>query len=385
MIKYCEINNFFSIGDEQIVDFSLNNRKDFAANPVIGFAGSNASGKTNVLRAFAFLRFFISESFLGLKPDSNIPSEPFFTQPGKDTSFFVIFAIDGRDYGYKLEFFGAAVSLEELSLYEDDNTGQMQPIFVRKKNEIDRGSLVTPIPIQDLRDNSSYISYAKQFNSQELIKKIATYFENFSVNILMHGIKPIGYSWQSTLKLLEFEERRTQALKILKYADVAIQDIKVIKHTQKELESMELEAYTEAFYHNIDGRILPFLGAERMSAGTLQMLAVLPSILYALEKGTVVIWDEIEIKLHQNLVAYLIGLFQNPSQNPKQGQLIFSFHNTVFMDILTPEQLWFAEKNERGRTEIFCAAQFQDLKDLHRHSLEKLYRVGRFGAKPSAL
>ena len=55
------------------------------------------------------------------------------------------------------------------------------------------------------------------------------------------------------------------------------------------------------------------------------------------------------------------------------------------MDILTPEQLWFAEKNERGRTEIFCAAQFQDLKDLHRHSLEKLYRVGRFGAKPSAL
>ena len=55
------------------------------------------------------------------------------------------------------------------------------------------------------------------------------------------------------------------------------------------------------------------------------------------------------------------------------------------MDILQPEQLWFAEKNDRGETELFCAANFEDIENIHKKSLEKLYRIGRFGAKPKAI
>jgi hypothetical protein len=55
------------------------------------------------------------------------------------------------------------------------------------------------------------------------------------------------------------------------------------------------------------------------------------------------------------------------------------------MKILTPEQLWFTEKNDSGHTEIFSASHFEDIKNLHERNLEKLYRIGRFGAKPRGI
>ena len=121
------------------------------------------------------------------------------------------------------------------------------------------------------------------------------------------------------------------------------------------------------------------------SSGTLQFFSLLYRVMLALKKGGVFIFDEIEIKLHQNLVAYIIGLFQNKYENPHGAQLIFSFHNTYFMDILEPSQLWFTEKNDRGYTEIFSAADFKDIKKLQQRSLEELYRLGRFGAKPRGI
>ena len=95
--------------------------------------------------------------------------------------------------------------------------------------------------------------------------------------------------------------------------------------------------------------------------------------------------DEIELKLHQDLIGYLIGLFMNPIENPHGAQLIFSFHNTALMGLLIPEQLWFTQKHDAGYTEVFCATDFKDIKNLHHKNLEKLYRIGRFGAKPRGL
>jgi AAA15 family ATPase/GTPase len=121
------------------------------------------------------------------------------------------------------------------------------------------------------------------------------------------------------------------------------------------------------------------------SAGTLKLLALLEKIHLAFRLGLLLIIDEIELRLHQNLIAYLIGLFENFDQNNQGGQLLFSFHNTALMEILQPNQLWFTEKNDQGQTEIFSAADFTDIKDIQQRNLEELYRIGRFGAKPRAL
>jgi hypothetical protein len=43
------------------------------------------------------------------------------------------------------------------------------------------------------------------------------------------------------------------------------------------------------------------------------------------------------------------------------------------------------KKNDDGQTELFSAADFQDIKDLTKKNLENLYRIGRFGATPRGL
>lgn len=162
-----------------------------------------------------------------------------------------------------------------------------------------------------------------------------------------------------------------------------------INELEKSIHNVELYNKDEIknallFHHTIDNKLQSFVYTLE-SSGTLQFLALVSNILEILEKGGILIIDEIELKLHQNLVAYLIGLFQNREENPHGAQLIFSFHNTSLMEILEPHQLYFTEKNDQGQTEIFSAADFTDIKDLYKRNLEELYRIGRFGAKPRGI
>ena len=148
--------------------------------------------------------------------------------------------------------------------------------------------------------------------------------------------------------------------------------------------TFEFSLYFLPFKHKIDNGLVEFSDIYE-SAGTLKLLILLERIQFAFNHGNLLIIDEIELRLHQNLTAYLIGLFENPNHNTKGGQLLFSFHNTALMEILQPNQLWFTEKNDQGQTEIFSAADFTDIKDIQQRNLEELYRIGRFGAKPRAL
>ena len=53
------------------------------------------------------------------------------------------------------------------------------------------------------------------------------------------------------------------------------------------------------------------------------------------------------------------------------------------MNHLKPEQLWFASKNKQGATDLYPASAFDFVQDLERDEIEKYYRAGRFGGKPS--
>ncbi|MBI1928026.1 AAA family ATPase, partial [Candidatus Poribacteria bacterium] len=81
MIKYFAVENFRSIKTENVLEFDSNLEKNsrFVANPVIGFAGANASGKTTILQALSFTLWFMQNSFLQLEENEKIPVEPFCT------------------------------------------------------------------------------------------------------------------------------------------------------------------------------------------------------------------------------------------------------------------------------------------------------------------
>ncbi len=414
MIKYFTVQNFRSIKNENILEFDVNLKEGTAActaHPLIGIAGANASGKTSCLQALSFVFWFFKDSFLNQNPDEKIPLEVFCTQKHLPTHFHIIFSHQAWfnnnqkiDYEYKLCLNQEKVLSESLHYYHED---KWQCVYFREEQKIKFGEQISEISTNGLRKNSSIISYAAQDNTQHIAKLCKNYIVHS--NVTKAGYLEEYFKLQPLETIIRDEYFQTRLQDFLHIADVGIQTI-----ISKEIEEQELNQLLDAlknakngnsssrqildilqtktttlkkivFTHNIDGHPIDFYNSEQESAGTLQFLVLLYRILSTLKNGNILILDEIELKLHSHLVAFMMGLFQNPVENTNCAQLIFSFHNTAFMELLTPEQLWFAEKNDDGQTELFSAADFQDIKALHQKSLENLYRLGRFGATPRGL
>ena len=414
MVKYFIVENFRAIKNENVLTFDTHIKaaSSCQAHPLIGLAGANASGKTALLQALSDVFWFMQNSFLTQAPNEEIPINAFCTQTNLPTRFHLIFThntwLEGQqkkiDYEYQLCVNREKVLSESLHYYLD---GQAECAYIRQEQQITFGDQVPSINTLGLRKNSSIISYAAQDETQLIAKSCQAYTVHSNLRSENQFNLPIG-------KMLTDEDFQTRLSTFLRIADVGIETITFKKTDEEELNQLldaissklktmkaklevsEAEAHLKkllntnqsknvVFTHQIEGQQIEFLNQELESAGTLQFLVLLYHILFALKNGSLLIIDEIELKLHPNLVAFLLGLFQNSVENPHCAQLIFSFHNTAFMEFLAPEQLWFAEKNDDGQTELFSAADFQDIKDLQQRNLENLYRLGRFGATPRGL
>jgi AAA15 family ATPase/GTPase len=94
-----------------------------------------------------------------------------------------------------------------------------------------------------------------------------------------------------------------------------------------------------------------------------------------------------DAKLHPLLTRYIINLFQDSDSNKNNAQLIFTTHdtNTLNKELFRRDQIWFAEKNEKGISELFSLAEYKikNVKIRKDASYNKDYLGGRYGAIPN--
>jgi hypothetical protein len=91
--------------------------------------------------------------------------------------------------------------------------------------------------------------------------------------------------------------------------------------------------------------------------------------------------DEIDKSLHPILSTYLIKKFNNPEINRSNAQLIFTTHDTTFLDpkVFNSSQIWFTEKDRDSSTKLYPLLEFKPRAD---ESLQQGYLMGRYGAIP---
>jgi hypothetical protein len=132
------------------------------------------------------------------------------------------------------------------------------------------------------------------------------------------------------------------------------------------------------FLHDTDGGEVKFTAAEE-SDGTRRLLDYLPAFYSAIKSKRVYLVDEIERSIHPLLIKELINKFSHDELT--HGQLIFSTHesNLLDQDIFRPDEIWFAEKNKEGATEIYALSEF---KEHHTIDIRKGYLNGRYGGIP---
>jgi AAA15 family ATPase/GTPase len=303
----------------------------------------------------------------------------------KPTKFEIVFIKNDIKYIYGLSYTSEKVIEEYLYYYP---SGRKALIFERKKTNhynftIDEKE--QKFISKRTLDNVLYLSSSTKLN----YKKTSEAFEWFLENLKIIGPGDHPSLMDFTVDLVkQNEELKKIILKALTEADVGISDVFSTSNIiEFEDLSPELKARIEAGsqqqkidIEKIEGvsiqtvhKILEKDGNESQvifninqeSEGTKRMLA-----------------DELDTKLHHLLNVFLIKLFQDPTQNKTNAQLIFSTHNTNLLDqeLFRRDQIWFTEKNpEKHCTELYSLLEFKPRKDKN---IQKGYLAGRYGALP---
>lgn len=118
------------------------------------------------------------------------------------------------------------------------------------------------------------------------------------------------------------------------------------------------------------------------SNGTKKFFYISGPILDVLENGYTLVVDELDSKLHPNLVRKIVSLFNSKEYNKKNAQLIFNTHNTNLLSskLLRRDQIWFTDKDRYGASKLYSLA---DVKNVRKNeAFEDNYILGKYGATP---
>lgn len=390
ILEFC-VSNFLSIKDDLKLSFVATTLKESLSEPNdvirisdMGLAlarsaviyGANASGKTNVLKAIAFYRHFIMDSFKNSQAGESIDVENFRLNAStvhEPTTMEATFAVGEYLYRYGFEVDQKAIHAEWLYRRMNKKRAKEVEIFYREEKTTTVHAK-NPL-IQDLvnkkmvRGNALLLSTVAQFNESTAVD-ILHWLSDTQVLFCSEDEK----MWSQAVRNLDDEKIRERIVRFAKYADLGIESIAKIdnrivsSHRQYDDEGRETNSV-----------VFSFNGNE--SEGTIKYFSLAFPIIDALDNGKRLVVDELDSKLHPLLVRKIVTLFNSAETNPKGAQLLFTTHDTFLLSagLFRRDQVWFTQKDNFGATEAYSLAEYRVRGSS---PFERDYLQGKFGATP---
>ena len=127
-----------------------------------------------------------------------------------------------------------------------------------------------------------------------------------------------------------------------------------------------------------DGRAVMFDLSEE-SDGSIRLMDYLPAFKDLLTKDITYFIDEIERSIHPLLIKEIIRKFSEDENST--GQLVFTTHESNLLDqeIFRQDEIWFVEKDASGSTDLYSLCDF---KEHNTKDIRKGYLSGRYGSIP---
>ena len=338
--------------------------------------GANASGKSNLIKALDFFKWYVINSSKGVQSSEKIQVESFRLnqETEKEPSFFEAIFTDAEvQYRYGFEIDSARVCREWLYQKINKRKSKEVELFFRTDDDFSihpKFSIGKELVSKKMvRENALLLSVAAQFNeavSVDIMKWLAD-----TTIVANSSDKKI---WDLAAMQMDDPIMRQRIVAFAKFADLGISDIRKIDDT---IVSSHIQ-YDE-MGNEVNNVIFPFLKNE--SEGTIKYFSLAYPIIDALDNGKRLIIDEFDSKMHPLLTSKIISLFNSAETNRKNAQLIFTTHDTNLLNVglFRRDQVWFTQKDTYGATELYSLVEY---KVRNTAPYEKEYLMGKYGAVP---
>ena len=420
-----KVKNFRSFYEETIFSMQASKRKEFSElntffcdeklfpkdeNELLKTAlifGANASGKTNLVKTLDYMRAVILTSANPINPlvQNNTPFAFYNSSKDESTLFEIEIVSNNIFYNYGFEISKKQIVNEFLKKRQNK---RLVDVFNRNILGVELSSTNKRTPIGNISNQSLFISFANTpflALPLEVVADLKNVFEWFNEPNLFIVSEEI----MNQYKIYQEQNGKYAelALNFIKQADIGIENFSVVQQKVGEQKDpiikvrgkhppqfipidndvYGLDLKTEFNVFDKDNEVV---GTKEVylerdfgfhSDGTYRLMSILGLILKTLDKGGVIVIDEIDSKLNFLIVDYILKAFNSMDKNINNAQLIATAHNVLLMDDdLRRDQIYFASKNRFGATEFYS---LDDFNDVRKNTLfSKKYLAGFYSAIP---
>ena len=395
MLCQFSVKNFKSIRDEVTFDMqaaAISEHEDRIIKeadselylPVSAVYGPNGGGKSNVLEALHSLVSKVLRPLYATNNNEKIAMkmkkfeiEPFAFDEGtrrSPTEFELFFRTASSEYRYELIVKREVIEYEKLDRIKIE-TGRKSALFERDENEITlKGAFARLKTSDELSDTLPLLSYLGiTYSKNEVVQDVLDWFDE-KIDFLNYG---------NPMQELRMAVSKSENVKKLMLQMIQEMDLDIVDFRVEEKENDRIEVFTKHVVDEYEAELNLF----DESSGTKKLFGLLPFIAKSLLRGTTLVIDELDAKIHPVLLKYLIMTFSNMEKNKKGAQLIFTSHDlsTMNSEVFRRDEIWFVAKGNRQNSKLYSLVEFKNKKgeSVRKDAkFDKQYLEGKYGADP---
>lgn len=425
MIQSLTISNYLSFKDPVTISFEATRDKHLEEYHVVEIApgvkltklgivyGANASGKSNLIHAFDFLRGFLLKS--QENKDIQTGVIPFLlddTSKELPSAFELKFYAEGKKHVYSLKATEHHIVEESLQYYPGT---QPALLFSRKlkqnvselwfspklkissaiKEEIEAKCLINMSVFAaynkvnvNAREIDSVISWIKERYLMPVLPK-TTYLDSFTENLILKdkSIKNyiLKFLYEADFNIndihVDIIEQPVNEMFINWAIDKGLPDDEKERLKKDKTIKILKTLFTHRVTDNSGTKSLHNLPESLESEGTIRAMG-LSGVMYKLiQQNAFVAIDEIESSFHPRLIEFFIEYFIKQSSS---SQLLVTTHYDGLLeeeDLFRNDNIWFTNKKGDGSTDLYSLSDFKGVNRIS--SIQKAYKYGKFSAVPN--
>ncbi len=391
--------------------------------------GANASGKSNLVAVFAFVRTVLTEGL----PISSVNDfcRNKETNKTRESVFELQFTVGDTFYAYGFSAILSQRKITEEWLYELMQDGGAHQLFIREGSNAP--ALGEKVKFSDAeksrfevysedfagRDTQLFLTEMNRGKKYSEDSKLMFFREvfNWLVNHVIIINPNIGIS---NTEAYYNDESLENIRKLIQTFDTGITDIKIRQITVDEMSRMIPAEVVQGIFTHLKAQmqmtdqrsIRTTLRAEggffnirieedsepeittlvlkhgksafdfsffEESDGTKRLFDLIDMLLTD-RPDTVFVVDELERSLHPKMTEHFLKLFMEAHEDARM-QLVFTTHEDTIMDqkLFRRDEIWFIERDNDNASRIYSLDRFKERYD---RKLSKAYLEGRYGAIP---